>query len=201
MKRSTYQLEVRGSASEICWQSLTDAQAKFWKKQEEDALAEYIVCEPSDREDEFPDVPENARIEGYWDEMRDIYHGYGAQDDAECTLYRLNKKGDRVLVWSCEISDLIAEFIEKKPRGKGKTPKPLPKHILVNLTDEDATLYYTWKNVEGQPAPEDLGIRYSPDGAVISDIQLFGKDPDDRNGDGEVDGREVWISTPKKLGL
>jgi hypothetical protein len=201
MKKNTYELEVAGTARELCWQSLTDDQAKYWKKRDEEELAEYISCEPADREDEFPEVPENAHIAGYWDELRDIYHGYGPDENAECTLYRLTRDGEREELWSCEISALSATYVEKQKPEKARKATPLSKHILVNMTEEDVTLSYVWKNVSKEPRPDDFGLGFSPDDSIVDNIQLFKGLPSDRSGDGDVDGRDVWISTPKKLRL
>ena len=192
-----YQLQIfSGNACELCWKSLTDTQAKYWKDQSEERVRDYVLCFAHERGEEFSDVPKNAHIKGEWYELDDVWHEFGPVD-GDCTLVEINKKGKETEVWTCDLSELTG-----KDRGKVaklKKPKLKSRYILVSASYEKASFSYDWNDVGKKPKPSDFTPIRSPDDLIVWNVLLFGKSADESDEDSESKDFEAQVVLATKL--
>ena len=177
-----YGLQIfTNDAYELCWKSLTNTQAKYWKAQSEERLQDYIFCDDANaREDEFSDVPKKAHIKGEWHELDDVWHEFGPVD-GDCTLVEIDKKGKETEVWTCDLSEVTGK--DRGKVAKPKKPKLKSRYIFVSASSEKATFTYEWNDVSKKPEPSDFTPIRSPDDLIVWNVLLFGKSADESDDD------------------
>ena len=87
----TYRISLSGYGGEMVFGTVTDEQGEYWKSRPADDFFGYIMDCDREENEEFADVPEDAKFDGEWYEQEDISHENGVTNDRISTHVTIEK--------------------------------------------------------------------------------------------------------------
>lgn len=191
-----YVPQISGPSLEIVLQSLTSAQAEYWKEKSKEELEDYVF---SRTKDEFVNVPQAAHIEGSWENPDELWRGFGPLDAAECVLLEIGEEGKEVELWKGYLDELQREqytIPQEQIKAKWKS-----EYVLVMEADDRGGVDYRWNEVSKKPTPSDFCLTYSPGGDILIDVTLFGKKAEFCDDSFKNSGLEARVDLASRFGI
>jgi hypothetical protein len=135
----TYFISIGGYGGEMVYGRLTKEQFAYWEEHEDD-FEEYMCS--WDKDEEWPNVPEHARIEGEWYDNDDILHETGCGvSSAWVQVESENSQGKKEEIFSGSWDDFAKKFdVEHEAENSEELPKDAP-YVYFGMSVEKGHFY------------------------------------------------------------